>query len=57
MCTSETGGGEAIIDSKLEETFDDEEHDYTDGIESRIAQYTTRSASTLTSICCRTKKT
>jgi hypothetical protein len=57
MCTSRTGGGEAITDSELEESFDDEEHDSADGTESRIAQYITRSASALTAIGCCTETT
>jgi hypothetical protein len=48
MCRSGIEGGEAKIDSKIEESLYDEEHDSTYGLESSIAQQATRPSSGFT---------
>jgi hypothetical protein len=57
MCKSGIRGGKAIIDSELEESFNDEGLDSADSTESRIVQYATGSSSALIAIRGRTKTT
>jgi hypothetical protein len=52
MSRSGIGGREALIDSELEESLDDEdEHDSIDGTESSIWQYTTQPSSNSVGAC------